>query len=295
MAAVPDTSGIGDPLNILGGGSGVGLGTLGLIGGSSLISGITSLVGGGKASDAAVKAANIQAQSQLAALQQQKDILGVIQQDVQPFIDYGTNALGPLAGAIPSLTQPIATGLPTFDPSAALDPNKLAQTPGYQFTLRQALLAGEGAQTAQGTGRGWNPIGTAENVAAGLASQTWPQVFNTQLQGYNANVNSLLAGRTMDLQQRQQIANILGGQAGIGLQGVGVGTGAAVPLAGQMASSITGAGTAAASGVAGAAQGQIQGGAGFANALTGGASQLANIALINQLGGGQGFNIFPNA
>src|SRR5215469_14363943 len=101
--------------------------------GSAGIQGATSLAGGKKGASAATNAAQLQ----------QRDIAQTIQGYVQPFINYGTNALGSLSAAIPSLTAPIDTSLPsfTFQPTMA----DLAQTPGYQFTLQQAELAGQNA------------------------------------------------------------------------------------------------------------------------------------------------------
>jgi len=253
--------------------------------GSAGIQGATSLAGGKKGASAATNAAQLQFQAAQQALQQQRDIAQTIQGYVQPFINYGTNALGSLSAAIPSLTAPIDTSLPsfTFQPTMA----DLAQTPGYQFTLQQAELAGQNALTSTGLGRSMSAVDTAAQIAGGVAANTWPQVFNAQLSGFQTNTNNLLAGRTMDLQQRQQIANILGGQAGIGLQGVGVGTGAAVPLAGQMASSITGAGAAQASGVVGAANALTAGLSGVGSAAS---SIPQSLILANAFGSGGGFS-----
>src|SRR5215467_7132722 len=92
----------------------------------------------------------------------------------------------------------------------------------------------------------------------------------------------------MDLQQRTQIANMLSQRLGVGLQGVGVGTGAAVPLSSQIASSITGGGAALASGAVGSANAWTGGLGGLGNAAASGAS---NLALINALQQGGGFNV----
>jgi hypothetical protein len=277
--------------------------------GAAAIQGGTSLAGGKKGAAAATQASQLQYQAQLANLAQQRGILQTIQGDVQPFINYGTAGIAAADQGFGGLTQAIDTSLPrfqtpgpfpgtfTFQPTQA----QLEQLPGYQFTLGQALKAGQNQLTASGLGRSQSAVNTAQNVASSLAFQTWPQLFNAELQQYNAalqqyttnfnvaqqgyqtDVNSLLAGRTMDLQQRQQIYNMLQARMGVGLQSVGVGTGAAVPLAAQIGSAVTGAGAAQASGVVGAANAQIAGLQGLGQAAQTAAGGYTNFALINAL------------
>jgi len=264
----------------------VSIGTA-ILGAAGLQSG-ASLAGGKKGASAATKAAQLQFQ----AAQQSLGLTQLTREqnlaELQPFADFGRSFLPAYGAALPGLTAPIDTSLPsfTFQPTMA----DLAATPGYQFTLQQALLAGQNALTSTGLGRSQSAVDTASQIAGGVAANTWPQVFNASLQGYEANTNALLAGRTMDLQQRQQIANLLQGPVNVGLSASGSLAGSNIQLANTGASAITQGGAALASGQVGAANALIAGGTGAANAIGGGVNSLANIALINSLGGGGGFN-----
>lgn len=258
------------------------------IGVSGLAGAGANLAGGKKGASAATAAARAQLTAAEDSLGLQRGVYQQIQSNLQPFLDYGSGGIGPLASFLSGpATTPIDTSLPTFDPSAALDPNKLAQTPGYQFTLKQAQLAALGQSAAAGGGRGWNPIGTISAVTAGQAASTWPTVFNALQQQYQTNVNSTLASRTMQLQQYQQIANMLGARVGTGLSASSIGSNVGIQAANTLGSTITGAGAAQASGIVGAANALNQGGIGAANALAG---IPQSMLLANAFGGGMGFN-----
>ena len=273
------------------------------------IQGATSIAGGKKGSSAATKAAQLQYQGQMAALDQQRGIMQAIQAAAQPYVDYGTGGIGAASNAIGALTTPIDTSLPSFPTPApfTFQPTEaqLEAFPGYQFTRDQALKAAQNQLTSTGLGRSMSAVDTASNVATqtALAASEQPMFnqalqgystnVNTGLQSYGVNVNSLLAGRTMDLQQRQQIANLFNQRLGVGLQGIGTATGAAVPLSAQMASAVTGGQTALASGGVGSANALNQGMQGASSAIGGATNQLANFALVNSLSGGGGFN-YPN-
>lgn len=258
--------------------------------GSAGIQGATSVAGGKKGASAAGKAAQLQFQAAQQALGLQQLTREQNLAELQPFADFGRAALPAYGAALPGLTTPIDTSLPsfTFQPTMA----DLAQTPGYQFTLQQAELAGQNALTATGLGRSMSAVDTAAQVAGGVAANTWPQVFNAQLSGFQTNTNNLLAGRTMDLQQRQQIANLLQGPVNIGLSASGSLAGSNINLANQMSSTITGAGAAQASGVVGAANALTAGLSGVGSAAS---SIPQSLILANAFGGGGGFNsLFGN-
>ena len=278
MSVVPGTSGLGGGMGFLG---------PAILASAGLQSG-ASLAGGKKGASAATNAAQLQFQAAQQALGLTQLTREQNLAELQPFADFGRSFLPAYGAALPGLTTPIDTSLPsfTFQPTMA----DLAATPGYQFTLQQALLAGQNALTSTGLGRSQSAVDTASQIAGGVAANTWPQVFNASLQGYEANTNALLAGRTMDLQQRQQIANLLQGPVNVGLSASGSLAGSNIQLANTGASAITQGGAALASGQVGAANALIAGGTGAANAIGGGVNSLANIALINSLGGGGGFN-----
>lgn len=255
-----------------------------ILGGAG-ISGASSLAGGKKGASAATSAASKQYQAALQALGQQQLVREQNIAELQPFADYGRAAIPAFQSALNQLTAPIDTSLPqfTFQPTMA----DLEKTPGYQFTLSQALKAGQNALTATGLGRSMSAVNTATNVAAGTAASTWPTVFNAEQQMYQTNVNSLLAGRTMDLQQRQQIANLLDIPINTGLSASGALAGANLQSGQQIASTITGAGAAQASGIVGAANAQIAGLQGVSSAAS---SIPQSLILANAFGSGGGFN-----
>jgi len=246
------------------------------------ISGATSLAGGKKGASAATQASQLQYAAALQALALQQQIRQQNVDELQPFIDFGRGRIPALESRMDDLSRPIDTTLPqfTFQPTMA----QLEQTPGYQFTREQGLNAEQARLGAMGLGRSGSAVRGAGQFASGLAAQTWPQVFNANLAQFQTNTNNLLAGRTMDLQQRQQIYNILAGPVGIGLGAAGTLAGSNVNMSNQIASTITGAGAAQASGVVGAANALTGGITGAGNALGG---ALTNYGMLQYALGAQ--------
>lgn len=82
----------------------------------------------------------------------------------------------------------------------SFNPSDLQNSPGYQFALQQGLRGVNASGAATGSlGSGANIKGAAQ-YATGLASQTYNQQYQNALQGYQANVNSLLPQAQMGLQ-----------------------------------------------------------------------------------------------
>lgn len=150
------------------------------------------------------------------------------------------------------LTAPLTA---PFQPTMA----QLAQTPGYQFTLKQGQQAVQNSYASQGLASSGPALKGAANYAEGLASTTYQQQF----QNY--------------LQQNAQISNILMGQAGLG-ESAAANVGYQGTAAGQgIAQSQMAAGNALAAGTVGQA-----------NALSGGIQGLGTAALLYGItGGGQ--------
>lgn len=270
--------------------------------GAAGIQGATGLASGKKGASAATQAAQIQAQAQMAALQLEQQKYQITQGQVQPYVDYGTSGIPALQAFVSGPgTTPIDTSLPTFQPYQGgvftppapftFQPTmaQLQNVPGYQFQSQQARDAGLGQLIASGRGTGSAAIAGVTDLANQFAATNWKDYYNAMLQTYNTNYNaaqnafttnfgagqqayqtnvaSLLSGRTMDLQQLQQIANILQGRVNTGASAIQTQAGLTAQLVPQMASAITGAGTAQASGVVGAA-----------NALTGGLQTVGSAA-----------------
>src|SRR5215467_4198373 len=233
------------------------------------IQGATSLAGGKKGASAATQAAQLQAQAAQQALQLQAltraQNVGVL----QPFVNFGTSALGALGDLMGPLTTSTPTNLApfTFQPTMA----DLEGTPGYQFTLQQGLRAAQNSLSSMGLGKSGPAVREATSTATGLAASTWPQVFNAEQSSYQTNTNSMLASRTMYLQQLQQIYNMLTGNVNVGLQGASALAGVNQAATNQMASAVTGIGTAQASGVVGSAN-ALTGALGGVGSAAGGAA-----------------------
>jgi hypothetical protein len=138
----------------------------------------SSLIG----ANASKTASNQQVQMQQQALQQQKDMFGVAQGALNPFITSGQSVLGTL--------QKLIT--PGADQTATL-----SQTPGFQFASQYGTKAATNALAAKGQGMSSGPLATAvSQFNNGLAQNTWQNTVNA-LQGYaslGANSAGNLAG-----------------------------------------------------------------------------------------------------
>src|SRR5215471_3200034 len=222
--------------------------------------------------------------------------------------------------------MPQFSGIPPFTFPAPTMPTKaiLEQTPGYQFVRDQSLLGAQSRIAAVGQGRSGPAIQTGAYTAGGIASSIWPQVFQANLATYGAelqkaqtnagfltqtygenlagyqarqgaflaNVQNLLAGRTMDLQQRNQIISQLAGRVGTGLSAGGALAGSNLQYANAAGNYITGAGAATASGIVGGANALTAGLTGVGNAATTGVGQYLGYNLAQQYLNNQGAN--PN-
>lgn len=254
---------------------------LGGISAGSLISPITSLVGGGKQAQAATQAAQVQAQAAMyaARLQQQRFEEG--KAEVQPFVDYGTQAIpsvqaltGTYQGASPyaPLTAPLTSLPATWSPTMA----DLQNMPGYQFELQQGGLAVTSAQAAMGLGRSGAATKAGAQYAQGLAASDW-----------QANANQFYEQQNLNQAGKQLTYNELTGQVGTGLSGAGAILGVGVQSAANQAAAIQAGGAAQASGIIGASNALYgpQGG------ITQAAQQFGLASMMGSQGtGGYGFS-----
>lgn len=74
---------------------------------------------------------------------------------------------------------------------------QLEETPGYQFALTQGLKGVQNSATARGLGVSGAAQKGAANFATGLASQTYQNMFQNALSGYQTNANKLLQGANL--------------------------------------------------------------------------------------------------
>lgn|SRR5215471_751958 len=224
-----------------------------------------SLAGGKKGANAARDAANIQAAAAREAIAFQREVYEKNTQNLQPYMDFGKNYLGPLDTQIGKfLAQPDFKWEPTMA--------QLEQTPGYQFTRDQGLKATQNQLTTTGGGaqRGGTSIANAAQYATNLASTTYNQQFQNQLALWNAQQG----------QGQARIAAAAMPVTSIGLPAAGALAGVGLQSASQIGNSLSQMGAAQASGVVGAANSQIAGMTGATNAAGSLASNLLMMDLI---------------
>lgn len=162
-------------------------------------SAVGSVIGGQTAAAGAQSAANTeaaaseqataeQAAASQAATAEQTAARQQEQQNVAPYLQYGTTAGGELSSELQS--GQLGAAAPT-------DQNAIANMPGYQFTLQQGLLATQNAQAAQGLGVSGSALKAAAGYATGLASTNYQNYFNDYWSNQN-NRYTMLAN-TMNM------------------------------------------------------------------------------------------------
>lgn len=250
-------------------------------------------------------AASQAGQDQLAATQesiaQQNKFFGIDKGLLQPFVNAGESAAGPLSnflgitgntagqapGVLGSLMGNEASGainsgnlvqslLGEGPGGAKGETAALASTPGYQFALQQGQQANNNAMTARGLGLSGAQLRGATNYAEGTAEQTYGTVLgnaegaqNQFSSQYGANQNTYLS----------QLYNFLGlgenAAAGVGNSAIQTGQGignSAIQGGNAQAASLIGSAGALSSGITG-----------VSNAIGGTTSGLTGYNLYQQL------------
>jgi hypothetical protein len=154
---------------------------------TALIGGIGSLIGGVVGAGTSLAAAKLQADAAKEAIKSQERMFATVRADLAPYIAQGGDATNLLMERMGDLTR-------RFEPTMA----ELEATPGYQFTLQEALKQGQNSFASRGLAGSGAAIKGAQDRAAGLASQT----YNQQLANY--------------MGQNMQEYNMLMGPAGLG-------------------------------------------------------------------------------
>jgi len=227
----------------------VGAGVVGAA--ASVYSGAEQSAAASKAADVSLQEANSSNALTKATYESNKALL-------TPYVDAGTSAL---------------TKLNSTAGTANFTGSDLVNTPGYQFSLQQGLLATQAGSSAQGQGTAVSGAGSSQgsgigasgpmgkalaNYAEGLASTTYQQQYQNYL--------------TQNQQNYNQLAGLVspGEQAGAAIAGVG--QSAATTTAGTNATAASQYGSATTSGAAATAAG-----------TTGAANSLSNSALLSAL------------
>ena len=195
-----------------------------------------SLLSGLLGSNASKNAANAQVQAANTASATEQNLFNQGQQEVQPFVTGGTNALNALlqslgVGSPGGPTNPILSMLgigPGGATGGGINPSTFQGSPGYQFQKQQ----GEQAVTNAARGNiGGNTLRAIDQYGTGFANQSWDQYLQQAMGGWNSLINPLQnvagiggsAAGSVFGQGNQLGATIGGNQIGAGnAQGAGI-------------------------------------------------------------------------
>lgn len=139
-----------------------------------------AVVGGLATASAASTAAGSQETAARDANNTQLTMFDQTQQNLQPFISTGTNAL--------TSAGTMANNGFNFNPTEA----NLQNTPGYKFNLAQGEMAAQNSSSARGLGISGQAQVGAEQYATGLADSTYQQQYSNALTNYQTNFGNQL-------------------------------------------------------------------------------------------------------
>ena len=221
------------------------------------------VVGAGVSAMGAKSAANTQADAANNASAMQMAQFQQMQQNLQPYMNIGTNYLPQLNNQL----QNMYGSAFNFDPTES----QLQNTPGYQFTLQQGMKNTNNALAAKGLNLSGAQAKGLANYTTGLADTTYQQQYQNALQQFQTNY-----GVASD--QYNRLA---------GLVGLGENASAGVGNAGMQAAN--NAGNYLTQGANASAAGTI----GAANAANSGLGSLGGGSLLySMMNQGNGSNIY---
>jgi len=200
---------------------------------AAIIGGGASLLSGYMGANAARDAANKQSEGANAAIQQQREMFNIQNEQQKPYREAGYSALSDIAGMKPYFTKQYG-------------PADFAADPSYQFRLQQGMGQTQGAANQAGGAIGGNALKALNDYSQGSASTEYGNAFNRFQTG------------------RSNIYNTLAGIAGIGLNSQGQTSQLAQNVAGNIGQATIGSANAQAAGQVGAANaygGALQGAA----------------------------------
>jgi|SRR6185369_3954413 len=225
-------------------------------------SAVAGLAGSAMSSNASKSAANTQAAAADRASQLQMQQFQQMQGNLQPYMQAGQAGLSGLMGILGlpggNTSGPIGQLANRLNTPFSFNPSDLENTPGYQFTLQQALKAMNNQNSAQGLGLSGAQEKGLMQYATGLANQTYGDQYNRALQQFTANY-----GLASDQANRLAALAGLGQNAAAGVGNAGIQTGSNI---GNL--------------MAGAANAQAAGQIGSANAINAGLGSLSNSGML---------------
>jgi len=176
---------------------------------AALIGGGASLVAGYMGSQAAKDAANTQSAGAQAAIQQQREMFNIQNEQQKPYREAGYSALSDIASMKPYLTKQYGA-------------EDFAADPSYQFRLQQGMGQTQNVANQAGGAIGGNALKALNDYSQGSASTEYGNAFN-RFQTGRSNIYNTLAGiagigQTSQGQTSQLAQNVAGniGQATIG-------------------------------------------------------------------------------
>ncbi len=186
------------------------------------IGSVYSDVSGRNQARAALKAAQIQAEMQQKALDENKRQFDTSQANLQPWLQTGQRALGSLesqlnSGAynMPDYQAGTYDVGQAYDPGAAFgydkfqfNPGDLQNDPGYQFQLQQGTRALDQGAAARGGALGGNQARALTQYGQGLGAQSYGDAYTRALQGYQTNYGTAFNNYSMNNTNRQNAYNI---------------------------------------------------------------------------------------
>lgn len=190
------------------------------------IAGGAILGAGALGAGASIYGANEQATAAENAQNLQWQMFGRTQQNLQPYMNEGTQAL-------PMLNNLLGLG----SQGAAGESAALAKTPGYQFALQQGLQGTQNGFAAQGLGSSGAAMKGAANYAEGLASTTYQQQVGNYMNLAGLGANAAAGVSQAGMSAGTNIGNAMMGAASAqaaGLSGAAGSLGNSLALAGMM-------------------------------------------------------------
>lgn len=154
-----------------------------------------------KQSDAAGDAASAGGAASQAAIEEQRRRDAQYQQNIQPYLTMGTNALGTI-GAL-----------------NAGDIGAFRADPGYQFRMDQSLKGLDRTAAAQGSVSGGGADADRIALAGGLADQGYSDYYSRLMNLATMGQNAAVGAGSMGQQSASNIGNLLG--QGAAAQGAG--------------------------------------------------------------------------
>jgi hypothetical protein len=244
------------------------------------IAGATGLAGSLISANAAKSAAQTQADANAAAQQQLLATGAQASQQFTPYTGLGQTGVNYLNQALPALTTAPSVYTPQANYQNFTNADLNAQlAPNYAFQLQQGQGATNAAANATGGMVGGNALQGLENYTQNYAQNAYQNALSNYMNQYQLGLSSNMSQQQQAYNQatanQTNIYNRLAGIAGIGMQGATGAANAQLGTGSNIAQLTQGIGQATAAGQVGAA-----------NAISGGLSNLGNLAFLSNLYGG---------